>query len=243
MAKPDRRGFAAPPPQPPQGPPRAPLRGSRRGSGRPSQGQSRGYDDDDDDDGPPRRRGIVSVLFVMLVAGFGVFVWNAYGGGSDITAAIERVAAPDPYKTPGPGGDGTASASLEGMLREPGSAAAAESALAPEPEEPAPAEPAPPLSPAQLANQPMPTVVRNGPFVAQIAALQQERSIDPLWARLSARAPDLFSGAQLDVQTADLGPRGVSNRVRVGYFADRENATRFCDRMRAMGQECLVAQR
>jgi hypothetical protein len=47
----------------------------------------------------------------------------------------------------------------------------------------------------------------------------------------------------MDVQRADLGSRGVYHRVRAGYFADRDSAARFCDRVRQMGQDCIVAAR
>ncbi|MBX9746028.1 MAG: SPOR domain-containing protein [Hyphomonadaceae bacterium] len=53
----------------------------------------------------------------------------------------------------------------------------------------------------------------------------------------------MFSDARLDVERADLGQRGVYYRVRAGYFADRTNAARFCDRIRQMGQDCIVAAR
>jgi hypothetical protein len=53
----------------------------------------------------------------------------------------------------------------------------------------------------------------------------------------------LFANARLDVERADLGARGVYHRVRAGYFADRENAALFCERIRQMGQDCIVAAR
>jgi hypothetical protein len=53
----------------------------------------------------------------------------------------------------------------------------------------------------------------------------------------------LFAHAQLDVERADLGQRGVYFRVRAGYFADRANATLFCDRIRQMGQDCIPIAR
>jgi hypothetical protein len=53
----------------------------------------------------------------------------------------------------------------------------------------------------------------------------------------------LFAQAQLDVQRADLGQRGIYFRVRAGYFADRANASRFCERIRQMGQDCIPVAR
>ena len=83
----------------------------------------------------------------------------------------------------------------------------------------------------------------NGRFVAQVAALQSQDAVQPAWQRLSSRAPGLFAHAQLDVERADLGQRGVYFRVRAGFFADRANATLFCERIRQMGQDCIPVAR
>jgi hypothetical protein len=90
---------------------------------------------------------------------------------------------------------------------------------------------------------PAPAFAANGPYVAQVAALQSEQAVEPAWRRLSSRAPQLFAPAHLDVERADLGQHGVYFRVRAGYFADRANANRFCDRVKQMGQDCIVVAR
>lgn len=102
----------------------------------------------------------------------------------------------------------------------------------------APPRPRPPRQPAAA-----PYFVANGPYVAQLAALRSEAGVEEAWRRLSSRAPRLFERARLDVEHADLGPRGVYYRVRAGYFPDRANATRFCERIRRMGQDCVVTGR
>ncbi len=89
----------------------------------------------------------------------------------------------------------------------------------------------------------MPRFAANGRYVAQLAALQSEAAIDPAWRRFVSRAPGLFANAQMDVQRADLGARGVYHRVRAGYFASSGDATAFCQRIRQMGQDCIVASR
>jgi hypothetical protein len=81
----------------------------------------------------------------------------------------------------------------------------------------------------------------NGRYVVQLAALQSEAAIDASWRRFVSRAPGLFAGASMDVQRADLGPRGIYHRVRAGYFASSDDATLFCERIRQMGQDCIVA--
>ena len=88
-----------------------------------------------------------------------------------------------------------------------------------------------------------PHIVANGPYVAQVEALQSEAGVEDAWRRLSARAPELFETARLDVERADLGPRGIFYRIRAGYFSDRANAERFCERVERMGQDCHVTGR
>jgi hypothetical protein len=98
-------------------------------------------------------------------------------------------------------------------------------------------------APVAQAETASPRIVANGPYVAQLAALQSEAGVQAAWRQIAARAPRLFAGAQLDVERADLGQRGVYHRVRAGYFADRESAARFCERVRETGQDCIVAAR
>jgi hypothetical protein len=88
-----------------------------------------------------------------------------------------------------------------------------------------------------------PEFAGNGPYVAQLAALRSEDAVEHAWQRLASRAPELFALARLDVEEADLGARGVYYRVRAGYFPDRANAVRFCERIRQMGQDCIVSAR
>jgi hypothetical protein len=176
-------------------------------------------------------------LLAALVVGMGAFLWSAYDGASVRGVPVRVSPATDRYKEPGPGAeeDTLVAAPVEDQLRNPEAVLAATDVAAP-PEEPLAQDP-------NVAPVGPPAFVHDGAFVAQIAALQSEGGIGPLWSRLSDRAPDLFADAKMDVQRADLGARGVYLRVRVGYFADRENAARFCVRMRAMGQDCMAVER
>ena len=67
-------------------------------------------------------------------------------------------------------------------------------------------------------------LVRNGPFMAQIAALRSEDAANAEWTKVSRLAPDLFANAQKDIQKADLGAKGVFYRLRAGSFASRDAA-------------------
>jgi len=187
-----------------------------------------------------RSAGVIYVLLIVVAVAFGGFVWQLYSGPE-----IPSIPAPaGPYKVEPPAEAQTAPDGAE----QSAFAATLES-RAPAPEAPATPRPgpervadaAPPPSADTLG--PAPGFVANGPFVAQLAALQSDAGVDPAWRRLASRAPDLFADARLDVERADLGSRGIYHRVRAGYFADRANATRFCERIRRMGQDCIVVAR
>ena len=94
---------------------------------------------------------------------------------------------------------------------------------------------------ASKVNQSQPA--GEGGFLAQIAALRSEGAADTAWDRLAQRDPALFANARKDVQRADLGGKGIYFRVRAGYFADRGEASRFCDRVKTLRQECIVVVR
>ncbi len=185
-----------------------------------------------------RSAGIIYVLLIVVAVAFGAFVWQLYSGPE-----IPRISAPaGPYKVeptaeaanaPDASEQSAFGAALEGRSE---TQMPATPRPGPEPVIDQPPAPSDTLGPA-------PRFVSNGPFVAQLAALQSEAGVDPAWNRLASRAPDLFAQARMDVERADLGQRGVYHRVRAGYFADRANATRFCERVRRMGQDCIVVAR
>ncbi len=74
----------------------------------------------------------------------------------------------------------------------------------------------------------------------QLAAVRSEDAAKSEWERLSKRMPDLlgqhhpaFSKTERDGQTLW--------RVRTGGFNDVAQATQFCERVRAKGAGCSVA--
>jgi hypothetical protein len=193
-------------------------------------------------DDQARHAGMVYILMLVVAVAFGGFLWQLYSAPE-----IPRITAPtSPYKIEPPAEarnapdqveQGAFADSLEGVSEQ-----TAEVTPRPAPETAmVESETAASEGPPQLGAAP--AFASNGPYVAQLAALQSEAATDQAWRRLSSRAPQLFAHARLDVERADLGQRGVYYRVRAGYFADRTNAARFCERIRQMGQDCIVAAR
>ncbi len=216
------------------------ARSQRRypGPKRPVSAHGPSYADHHED--PPRRE-LVYWLGALALIAFGAFVWNAYGGRD-----APRIAPPSPtYKIAPPeqSADAGEPSALDGMLEGRSATetvnprAAPEAPIAPEIET---GVTAPGARPQVSAT---PQFAANGPYVAQVAALQSQGAVDAAWTRLASRAPALFANAQLDVERADLGQNGIYYRVRAGYFADRENAGLFCDRIKAMGQDCIAVRR
>ncbi|MEM7328335.1 MAG: SPOR domain-containing protein [Pseudomonadota bacterium] len=110
-------------------------------------------------------------------------------------------------------------------------------------------QPVPERAPARLpvAEVETPEVVSSasrfaasGSFQVQLSALRSREAAQSAWTGLQRTAPDLFVGANLDIQRADLGAKGVFFRLRVGSFADREAATGFCSDVKAAGKDCMV---
>ena len=89
----------------------------------------------------------------------------------------------------------------------------------------------------------LPTTSRfatTGAYQVQLSALRSRDAAQSAWAGFQRTAPDLFMGANLDIQRADLGAKGVFFRLRVGSFADRETAKGFCADVKAAGKDCMV---
>lgn len=184
-------------------------------------------------DNRSRHAGTIYILMLVVALAFGGFVWQLYSAPD-----VPRISAPaGPYRV-APTSEITESDPREAALTEPEMETAPSTAATP----PAVEETAPPTGgPPQLT--PRPVFASNGRYVAQLAALQSEPATEAAWRRYASRAPDLFRDAHLDVERADLGQRGIYYRVRAGFFADRENAARFCERIRQMGQDCVVTAR
>lgn len=82
--------------------------------------------------------------------------------------------------------------------------------------------------------------LEDGDFLVQIAALRSEEQAEMAWKRVVSSEPELYHGANKIIQRADLGQDGVFYRLRVGAFADRSEASAFCDAIKKTGANCIV---
>jgi len=79
-----------------------------------------------------------------------------------------------------------------------------------------------------------------GNYLVQISALRSEEAAERAWKEATRKTPDIYRGAEKRIQRADLGAKGVFYRLRVGAFAHRDEATAFCDALKANGQQCMI---
>lgn len=115
--------------------------------------------------------------------------------------------------------------------------AAAEPALAPPAAAAPQAAPAAPAQPAAAAKAAAPAA---GEVEIQLAATRDPGGVRIVWARLSAKMPDLLAGrTPLYTQTMVDGEKYW--RLRLGGFADIAAARQFCGEVEAKGGACTVA--
>lgn len=196
-----------------------------------------------EDDGGGRRQTLVFAVLIAALGFLGIVVWNAYSAApTDDKAPL--ILADGAFKTPHQGGEDEplpTEALDKALVGSPTPMEAVQ--VRPPAEEPLQTTPAAATVSAPAAKAPAIRFSSDGPFLAQIAALRSEAAAAEAWSRFADAAPSTFQGARRDVQRADLGAKGVYFRVRAGYFADRDNAARFCDRIKALKQECIVVGR
>jgi len=110
------------------------------------------------------------------------------------------------------------------------------------PANPVPSAPEPTLQsrPEAVAAAPEFTFSNSGSFLVQLAAFRSQDAAESAWSDLNRKKPELFGSATKHIQRADLGAKGVFYRLRVGSFADRSDASEFCDAVKAAGDNCIV---
>lgn len=119
-----------------------------------------------------------------------------------------------------------------------------------QPGEEEPADTAPPtvsVKPQQTAAAPAATTpssgavnAGDGSHVVQVGAFRSNDEAMAQWGRLQTKLGDFLSGKGPDVETADLGDRGVYHRLRIGPFSSADDAKTYCAGLKERGQDCLV---
>ena len=84
-----------------------------------------------------------------------------------------------------------------------------------------------------------------GAYAAHLASLKSVAGAKKQWADLQTAHPDLFGDLSLAVVAADLGDRGVYQRVLAQSFESRAAAQDFCAKVKARApqQYCVAVKR
>ncbi len=80
----------------------------------------------------------------------------------------------------------------------------------------------------------------SGSHVVQVGAFRSDDEARGQWARMQSRLGDFVAGKSIDVETADLGARGVYHRLRIGPFSSSDAAKQYCAGLKERGQDCLI---
>ena len=80
----------------------------------------------------------------------------------------------------------------------------------------------------------------SGSHVVQVGAFRSNDEAMAQWGRMQTKMGDFLLGKGPDVETADLGDRGVYYRLRVGPFSSSDDAKTYCAGLKERGQDCLV---
>ena len=104
--------------------------------------------------------------------------------------------------------------------------------------------PAPVPAPAPAPTAATPPVAaaaqKSGPAVVQLAATADEPGAQAVWDGLKAKMPDLLLGKTPEIVPAVVNGQSVW-RLRLGGFADADDARAFCASLKAKGVACTVA--
>jgi SPOR domain len=172
-----------------------------------------------------------------------------HGGTASIAPTVAVPPPPPPSVNPAP----VASVEPKPAPAQPLAAAppATRNAAAPRapmslnPNETAIAPPRPVTPPARTAAvtpaEPAPasSSVGHGAYV-QISSQRSEADAQASFRGLQAKYPGQLGGKPMTVHRADLGAKGVYYRVLVGPFANANEATELCGKLKAAGGNCLI---
>lgn len=208
----------------------------------------------------------------MIAGGLGATLlvvvggWSVIGHRSTTVPVVQADNRPIRVKPDNPGGMQVAGAeedilsggteSKDGKLAPPPETPAPQALRAPPPATP-PIAAAPLPAPAAVAAAPKPVVAAKpvavpavekhaaasaaGNTLVQITAVHSEDAAKSEWQRLSKRLPDLLGQRKPAFSKTEHDGRTLW-RVRTGGFSDVGQATSFCEKMRAKGVGCAVAE-
>jgi hypothetical protein len=94
-----------------------------------------------------------------------------------------------------------------------------------------------PKDPGRLPN------ASSGAYAVWVSAQKTEAEAQSSYRALQGKYPAVLGGRDASIRRVDLGEGGVFYRAEVGSFATAEQATAFCDNLKAAGGQCILQRR
>ena len=86
------------------------------------------------------------------------------------------------------------------------------------------------------------SVAAKGSWQVQLMASTNRKAVENSWSSLSKKYPVLKNHGY-EIETADLGAKGIFYRLQAGSFADRSGADALCKEIKAAGGSCIVKKK
>ncbi len=87
-----------------------------------------------------------------------------------------------------------------------------------------------------------PSIAAKGSWQVQLMASTNRKAVENSWSSLSKKYPVLKNHGY-EIETADLGAKGIFYRLQAGSFADRSGADALCKEIKAAGGSCIVKKK
>ncbi len=83
---------------------------------------------------------------------------------------------------------------------------------------------------------------KGGDWQVQLMSSPNQKAVNSAWSGLVKKHPQLASEPH-EVETADLGSKGIYYRLKAGAFSSRDGADKLCNSIKAQGGSCIVKKK
>ena len=147
----------------------------------------------------------------------------------------------EPAEPPAPAVPSTERAETMPPAKEPVKEIKPAPAPAPAPQAPAP-QPTPEKISIPAKTPAQPAKAAAGSWQVQLMASTNRNAVAGSWASLSKKYP-VLKNQPYEIETADLGAKGIFYRLQAGAFADRSGADALCKEIKSLGGSCIVKKK
>lgn len=88
----------------------------------------------------------------------------------------------------------------------------------------------------------IPAKAASGSWQVQLMASTNKKAVSGSWNSLSKKYP-VLKNYTYEIETADLGAKGIFYRLQAGAFATRAEADNLCGDIKALGGSCIVKKK